>query len=194
MLEQQENAVTLKVTGVCGSLRRNSWNRRLLEAAAIRMPEGSELQIGTIDDIPLYNFDVEKGSGFPQAVVVLSEQIAHSDGLLIATPEYNNSMPGVLKNAIDWLSRPVNGDSHVLRNKPVALMGATPGGFGTQLAQVAWLPVMRTLGTQLWTGGRMPLSNAPSLFDADGQLNDDTTDQRLRRFLQDYMDFLRSTT
>lgn len=183
--------MAIKLTGICGSLRAGSWNRRLLEAAGSRMPDGSELLIGSIDDVPLYNFDIEHGSGFPEAVTILNDQVASCDGLLIATPEYNNSMPGVLKNAIDWLSRPVNGSSHVFRGKPVAIMGATPGGLGTQLAQAAWLPVMRTLGTQLWTAGRLPLSKAPSLFSSDGDLIDDSTDQRLREFLQGYVDFLR---
>ncbi len=93
------------ILGLSGSLRRGSFNTALLRAAAGQMPEGSDLKIGTIEGIPLYNADLEAG-GLPQAVVELKRQIQTCDGLLLATPEYNNSIPGVFKNAVDWASRP----------------------------------------------------------------------------------------
>src|SRR5262245_24276252 len=96
----------ITLVGISGSLRRGSFNTALLRAAAQLMPEGSELKVETIHGIPLYDFDVETADGVPERVKVLKDEIAAADGLLLVTPEYNNSIPGVLKNAIDWLSRP----------------------------------------------------------------------------------------
>src|SRR5690606_13011603 len=101
------------------------------------------------------------------AVATLKEEIAAADGLLVVTPEYNNSIPGVLKNAIDWLSRPAADIARVFGGRPVALIGASPGGFGTLLSQTAWLPVFKTLGAQLWSGGKLMVSRAATVFDAD---------------------------
>src|SRR4026209_3012957 len=114
----------------------------LLRAAADVMPEGVSLDIASINDIPLYNADVEAEQGIPAAVQQLKDRIAAADGLLIVTPEYNNSFTGVLKNAIDWLCRPPADIPHVFRGRPVAIMGATPGQGGTLLSQAAWLPVV----------------------------------------------------
>src|SRR5262249_39693105 len=120
-----------KIIGVSGSLRRGSYNTALLRAAVEGIPSGSELKIESIDGIPLYNGDVEAADGVPVRVSDLKNAIAAADGLLIATPEYNNSIPGVLKNAIDWLSRPPADIKRVFGGKPVAVIGASPGGFGT---------------------------------------------------------------
>src|SRR3954469_1439969 len=95
------------------------------------MPAGAELRIEAIEGIPLYNGDVEAAEGLPARVVELKKKIADADGLLLATPEYNNSIPGVFKNAIDWLSRPASDIPAVFGRKPVAVIGASPGGFGT---------------------------------------------------------------
>src|SRR5262245_54822066 len=100
------SAGTLRLIGIAGSLRRGSYNAALLRAAAERAPAGTEVEIATIAGIPLYNADVEREQGVPEPVVALQQRIASADGLIIATPEYNNSLPGVLKNAIDWLTRP----------------------------------------------------------------------------------------
>src|SRR3546814_2026707 len=105
------------------------------------MPDGARLNIASISGIPLYNADVEEEEGIPQSVADLKEAIAKADGLLLATPEYNNSIPGVFKNAIDWASRPPADIPRVFAAKPVAVIGASPGGFGTILAQDAWLSV-----------------------------------------------------
>src|SRR5437762_4031777 len=157
----------IKVLGISGSLRRGSYNSALLRAAQRLMPEEATLEMASIRGIPLYDGDVES-QGIPSAVSQLKQAIVAADGVLLATPEYNNSMPGVLKNAIDWLSRPASDIQRVFGGKPVALVGASPGGFGTILSQNAWLPVLRTLRTQFSSEGRLLVSRAPSVFAADG--------------------------
>lgn len=179
-----------RIVGLPGSLRRASFNHGLLRAAADLLPAGTTLDIRTLEGIPLYNADDEAASGLPPAVVALKEAIAGADGVLIATPEYNNGIPGVFKNAIDWASRP-NGDiAKVFGNRPFALIGASPGGFGTVLAQDAWLSVLRTLGTALWSGGRLPVSRAGDHFNADGDLVDEAVRQRLKDYLQGFVAFI----
>lgn len=110
----------------------------------------------------------------------------------MVTPEYNNSIPGVAKNAIDWLTRPAADIPRVFRGKPVAIIGASPGGFGTILSQNAWLPVMRTLGAELWSGGRLMVSRAGTVFDADGNIVDGRTDQLLRKLLEGFVAYVKA--
>src|SRR5690349_393211 len=160
--------------GLSGSLRSGSYNTALLHAATRFIPEGATLEVATIRDIPLYDGDTEAEEGIPAPVAALKDRIAAADGLLLATPEYNNSLPGVFKNAIDWLSRPASDIGPLFGGKPVAVLGASPGGFGTILAQDAWLPVLRTLGTRPWFEGRLMVSRAQSVFDAEGNLTDET--------------------
>lgn len=178
------------LVGISGSLRRHSFNSGLLRAAQAGLPPGTRLDIASIADAPLYNADVEAADGIPPAVARLKEAIAGADGLLIATPEYNNGIPGVLKNAIDWASRPPEDIAEVFGGKPVAIVGATPGGFGTVLAQNAMLPVMRTLGTRLWTGGRLMVPGAGKAFDAEGELIDQGVRERLDKFVADFVAFI----
>jgi chromate reductase len=175
------------------SLRQGSFNSALLHAAAQLMPVGAELTIATIRDIPLYNGDVEAAEGIPEPVKALKESIVVADGLLLATPEYNNSIPGVFKNAIDWLSRPPADIKRVFGGKPVALMGASPGGFGTILSQNAWLPVFRTLGAEFWCEGRLLVSRAQGEFDKDGNLSDQKLREQLRGFVEGFVAFTRSS-
>ncbi|MEJ2591986.1 MAG: NAD(P)H-dependent oxidoreductase [Candidatus Thiodiazotropha sp.] len=179
-----------RIIGISGSLRKRSFNTALLRAAAELMPPGSELDIRSIEGIPLYNGDDEAAHGPPAAVTVLKDAIAAGDGLLISTPEYNNAMPGVLKNAIDWLSRPPEDIARVFDARPLALMGATPGGFGTVLSQASWLPVFRTLGTRFWSGGRLMVPGASRVFDEAGVLIDAQLRERLARFLDDFVTFV----
>lgn len=172
-----------EIVGIAGSLRRASINAGLLRAAQASMPPGARLAIHQIRQIPLYDGDLETAQGIPAAVAALKEAIAAADGLLIATPEYNASIPGVLKNAIDWLSRPASDIGRVFGGKPVALIGASPGGLGTALSQTAWLPVLRLLRARLWTGGQFTVPRAGGLFDGDGNLIDPGTREKLGAYL-----------
>jgi NAD(P)H-dependent FMN reductase len=176
-----------RLIGIGGSLRAGSYNLGLLRAAAELMPEGSSLEVHSIRGIPLYDGDEEARSGVPDAVTALKEALAGADGLVLATPEYNNSMPGVLKNAIDWMSRPPADSARVFAGKPVAIMGASPGGFGTILAQEAWLGVLRTLGTRPWFGAKHYVSRAGSLFDGDGNMTDPAAREALRGYLAKFV-------
>src|SRR5438309_8514979 len=175
-----------RIIGISGSLRRGSFNSALLRAAAALMPVGVELKIESIEGIPLYNGDVEASEGIPTRVAELKTAIAEADGLLLATPEYNNSMPGVLKNVIDWLSRPASDIPTVFGGKPVAVMGASQGGFGTILSQNAWLPVLRTLGTKPWFGGRLLVSHAHQVFGDGGEITDVRLTEQIRQFVQGF--------
>lgn len=178
-----------RIVGIAGSLRHHSFNLGLLRAAEILMPVGTSLDVRTVAGIPLYNADDEAALGLPPSVVALKDAIAGADGLILATPEYNNGIPGVFKNTIDWLSRPADDIGRVFGNRPVALIGASPGNFGTVLAQDAWLSVLRTLGTRPWFGGRLLAPRAGGLFDGDGQLIDAATRDRLQAFMAGFVRF-----
>jgi NAD(P)H-dependent FMN reductase len=169
------------IIAIAGSLRRGSYNAALLRAAVELAPAGTEIATASIAGIPLYDGDVEAEQGIPDAVARLKDVIAGAGGLLLATPEYNNSMPGVLKNAIDWLSRPAKDIPRVFGGKPVALIGATPGAGGTRLAQSAWLPVLRTLGTRPWFDKSLYVAGAAQVFDAEGRL----VDEKIRKLLSE---------
>jgi len=181
-----------KLIGLSGSLRQRSFNSSLLTAAVELMPQGAEMTVGSIRNIPLYDGDLEAAQGIPGPVQVLKDAIAAADGLLLVTPEYNNSIPGVFKNAVDWLSRPPADISQVFGGKPVALIGASPGGFGTILSQEAWLPVLRTLGTRPWFGGRLLVSRAATVFDEGGRIVSDATKEQLQQFIDGFVTFVLS--
>ena len=182
----------LTLIGISGSLRRGSYNSALLRTAASMMPPGTELRIESIAEIPLYNGDDEAGTGVPAAAARLKDAIAAADGLLLVTPEYNNSLPGVTKNAVDWLTRPPSDVPRVFRGKPVAIAGASPGGFGTILSQNAWLPVFRTLGADLWSAGRLLVSRAGSVIDANGEVTDATTRENIGKFVKGFVEYVES--
>jgi chromate reductase, NAD(P)H dehydrogenase (quinone) len=176
------------VVGIAGSTRTGSYNAALLRAAAELAPESLAIEIETIAAIPLYSGDLETERGVPESVIALQDRIAAADGLLLVTPEYNNSVPGVLKNAIDWLSRPPAQIPRVFGGKPVALMGATPGPSGTRLAQVAWLPILRTLGARLFPG-HLYVAGAGTVF-GDGTLRDEPMRERVARALEGFAGFI----
>ena len=176
------------IVGISGSLRRGSFNTALLHAAVELAPAGTTIEIASIAEVPLYNGDVEL-AGVPAPVQALKDKVASADGLLIATPEYNNSIPGVVKNTIDWLSRPPSDIPKIFRDKKVAIMGATPGQGGTLLSQAAWLPILRTLGVDPFFGGRLGVSGANKLFDADGKLVDNDVRERLKKFIEGFAAF-----
>jgi chromate reductase len=178
-----------KVLGISGSLRRGSYNAALLRAATKLMPADATLEIASIRGIPLYDGDVE-AQGIPPTVSALKEAIVSADGVLMATPEYNNGIPGVFKNAIDWLSRPPADIRRVFGGRSFAIIGTSPGAFGTVLSQAAWLPVMRTLGTQVWFGGRVAIARAGNVFDESGALKDAAVEEQLKLFLAGYVAFL----
>jgi chromate reductase len=177
------------IIGLCGSLRRGSFNRMLLRAAVEAAPPGTAIAEESIRDIPLYDGDLEEERGIPDAVRRLKDRIADADGLLIVTPEYNHSIPGVLKNAMDWLSRPGDDIPRVFGGRPVAIIGATPGPGGTALAQAAWLPVVRQLGMRPWCEGGLLISDAFTVFDPDGRVADEPTRKRIRRFIHGFTAF-----
>jgi NAD(P)H-dependent FMN reductase len=182
----------IEIAGIAGSLRQGSYNRALLRAAAELMPEGAVMNVLSIDEVPLYNGDAETATGIPATVVTLKNALARAAGLVLATPEYNNGIPGVLKNAIDWMSRPASDIPRVFGRKAVALLGATPGGWGTVFAQTAWLPVLRTLRTQLWTAqGPFYVSGAAKVFDASG-LADAELRERLRKYMGAFVEHVRA--
>ena len=177
------------ILGLSGSLRRGSFNAMLLRAAADMAPAGTTIEIGSIEGIPLYNQDVED-QGIPPAVQALKERVIATDGLLLVTPEYNGSIPGVFKNAIDWLSRPPADIPRVFRERPVGVIGATPGPGGTGLSQIAWLAVLRTLGTAPWFGARVTAAKAKDIFDASGQLTDQTVRGQLQTFVNGFAKYV----
>ena len=179
-----------KLVGLCGSLRSKSFNAMLLDAAIEVAPAGTLIERVSIKDVPLYDGDVEAASGIPAAVSLMKEKIAGGDGLILVTPEYNNSIPGVFKNAVDWASRPPADIGKVFAGRPVAIMGATPGPGGTGLAQAAWLPVLRTLQTLPWFGARMMVSGAGKVFDENGKLTDAKVRGQLETFIKGFSEFV----
>ena len=180
----------INVIGVSGSLRKYSYNAGLLRAAAEAVPEGCAVTIRPIKGIPLYNADIEDTDGIPQEVIDLKNRIADADGLLMVTPENNNSIPGVFKNAIDWLTRPPEDRFRVFSNLPVGLIGATPGQFGTAFSQYAWLPVLRVLGAQVWSGRLLWVSGAMDKFDKTGNLKDERVMKQLSKYMTGFADFV----
>lgn len=179
--------------GISGSLRKASFNTALLHAAIPLAPAGVTFDSATIEGIPLYNADIER-EGVPEPVQRLKDQIAAADGIILFTPEYNNSMPGVFKNAIDWASSSMTGAPNVFAGRAFAIAGTSPGPFGTLLGQNAWLPVLRTLGADLWSGKRLMLPKAGSVFDADGHLTDEDAKARLKAFVEGFASYVRTKT
>jgi len=173
-----------RVLAVAGSLRRGSYNRLLLEAAVDCAPPGTLIRIyEEMASIPLLDQDLELATGGrgPDSVRRFRRQVARADGLLIATPEYNQSIPGVLKNAIDWLSRP--GPEEVLIGKPIAVVGASSGRWGTRLAQAALRQVLFATESLLMPKPALFVREAEDLFNEAGQLVDQPTRYGLETLL-----------
>ncbi len=159
----------MKILGISGSLRADSHNARLLRAAALELPPGAELDVyEDLGTIAPYSEDVDAGWA-PTPVVALRVAIANADALLIATPEYNSSVPGQLKNALDWASRPYSRSA--LRDKPVAVVGASTGIFGAVWAQAELRKVLESAGARVLPG-ELPVGQAHDAFDGDDSLRD----------------------
>jgi chromate reductase, NAD(P)H dehydrogenase (quinone) len=182
------------IIGLAGSLRQGSYNRRLLEASVPLLEPSFRLEIHGLDGIPLYDGDAEARDGLPAAVTALKERIAPAAALLIASPEYNNGIPGPLKNAIDWLSRPVADIPRIFGGRIVGVIGASPGRFGTLSAQQAWLPIFRTLGVVPYFGRLLTVSAANTVFGEDGGIVDGGTRERLRAYVAGFQAFVLERT
>ena len=175
----------IRILGIAGSLRRESYNRAALRAAAQLAPEGAAMEIFELDGIPGFNQDDEQNP--PAKVVELKRRIRQADAILFVTPEYNYSVPGVLKNAIDWASRPY-GDS-AWDGKPAAIMGASIGNIGTARAQYHLRQTMVFLNMFPLNQPEVMIGNAAERFDAQGNLADETTKDYIRKLLQSLIDW-----
>jgi len=159
----------MKILGISGSLREGSHNRRLLEVAATELPDGVGFELYTgLGEIPPYLEEGEDGST-PESVAALRDALCAADAVLLATPEYNGSIPGQLKNALDWASRPFPDNS--LRNKPVAVIGASTGLFGAVWAQAELRKVLATIGAKV-VDAELPVGQADGAFTGEGRLAD----------------------
>ena len=178
----------LHVLGIAGSLRRGSYNRALLRVAQEEAPHGLEITLYDIGSVPFYNADVE-AAGDPEPVRVFKEAIRSASALLIATPEYNHGVPGVLKNALDWASRPHR--TSPLDCKPVAIMGATAGGGSTFQAQAQLREALVYTGSCTLSQPELSLSRASAAFDDAGRLTDAETRAALRELLEAFAEWVR---
>jgi chromate reductase len=169
----------LRILGIAGSLRRQSFNRAALRAAQQLAPQGSEIEIFELDGIPPYNQDEDANP--PERVRLLKERARAADAILFVTPEYNYSIPGVLKNAIDWASRPYGDNAWM--GKPVAVMGATIGGLGTSRAQYHLRQCFVFLNMYPVNQPEVMISNAPQSFDEQGNLKDEKTKELIGKLL-----------
>ena len=178
---------TIRILGIAGSLRRNSYNRAALRGATQLVPEGVSVDVFELDGIPGFNQDDEQDP--PAKVVELKRRIREADAILIVTPEYNYSIPGVLKNAIDWASRPY-GDS-AWNGKPAAIMGASIGMIGTARAQYHLRQMMVFLNMFPINQPEVMIGNATERFNEDGNLTDEKTKEFIRQLLQNLVDWTR---
>jgi chromate reductase, NAD(P)H dehydrogenase (quinone) len=175
--------------GISGSLRAGSYNTALLRAAADLSPPSNRVEVAPIRGIPLYDGDVETVDGIPAQVRELQQRIAAADALLLVSPEYNGGVPGVLKNAMDWLSRGELAIQKTSVGKPVALIGASTGPRGTALAQQAWLQTLRQLGLAPFNHRLLYVGGASKLIQ-DGELTDSAMRERLATYLADFANFI----
>jgi len=173
----------MKIAGICGSLRKGSFNSYLLKAAEHLLPEGMTLTVASIEGIPLYDADLDLplAAERPASVNTFRKALAEADAVLIVSPEYNYSIPGGLKNAIDWASR---GPDSPLLNKPVALMGATMGMLGTVRMQLAFLPVFQFMNMQVVHKPEVLIAQANTKFDEQGNLTDEKAKELIVKKLE----------
>lgn len=180
-MKLDDEQARLRVLGIAGSLREASYNKKLVRAARTLAPEGMEVVPFDLAPLPLFNADVE-AEGDPPAVTAFKEAIRAADALLIATPEYNHGIPGVLKNAVDWASR--GGGASPLREKAVAILGASAGRWGTVRAQEHLRQVLAACGAYVLPRPSVLVGRAGEQFDETGALSDASTRERVRRLLE----------
>ena len=178
----------MRVLGIPGSLRAGSFNRSLLRAAQEAAPAGMEIEAFDLASIPLYNGDVE-ARGDPEPVAAFKEKIRAADALLFVTPEYNYGVPGVLKNAVDWASRPPG--RSVLNGKPAGIMGASQGAGGTARAQLQLRQAFVFTQTIAMLQPEVLVAKAQEKFDAEGRLTDETTRGFVHKFLEAFADWVK---
>ena len=169
----------MKVLGVSGSLRKGSWNTSVLRAAQGLAPAGMAIEIGVIADIPLYNEDV-RAAGLPASVERFRNEIAAADAVLFVSPEYNFSVPGVLKNAIDWASRPPN---QPLNEKPAAILGASGGPLGTARMQYDLRKILSGLNAFVMHKPEVFIGQAGTKIDEQGNITDEVTKDFIQKLL-----------
>ncbi|MGI8726472.1 MAG: NADPH-dependent FMN reductase, partial [Solirubrobacterales bacterium] len=173
------------IVAIPASLRANSNNLKLLRAARELAPRGVELRIERLLDIPPYDGDVEERDGIPDRASELKELLASADGLLISTPEYNRGLPGVAKNAIDWLSRPPDDRDRVFAGLPGAVIGSA-GGSASRVAQESWVTTFRYLKMHTYSGHSLFVARGWEKFDEDGRLTDEGTRDQLTTLVADF--------
>lgn len=178
----------LDIVGLCGSLRTGSLNRMVLKLAGEVMPRDMGLAAVEIRDIPLFDGDIMT-EGFPASVALLRERIRRADGVLIATPEYNFSIPGVLKNTLDWISR---GEDQPFALKPVAILSASPGPLGGARVQYDLRKVMLFMNAQVLTKPEVFIGGAVAKFGASGQCTDDTTREFVRQQMAAFQQWIQA--
>jgi chromate reductase len=178
------------IVGLSGSLRRGSLNTMLLDAAGAKLPDGLRFVRAEWRELPIYDGDVE-AAGAPPAVEALKAEVAAAAALLVVSPEYNHSLPGGLKNAFDWLSRPPTERARLFHGKVVGIVGVTPGPGGTRAAQTAWLPVFRALGLDVYAGHMVFGTNAGQAFGPDRRIVDDALDRALGAFVTGFAEHVR---
>ncbi|NTV94068.1 MAG: NAD(P)H-dependent oxidoreductase [Thiobacillus sp.] len=180
----------LEILGIVGSLRAGSYNRMALQAAQELMPDGATLSLAELHGIPVFNQENEHDP--PAAVVEFKERVLAADGILFGTPEYNYSVPGVLKNAIDWGTRPPG--SNVWQGKPAAIMGASIGNLGSARAQYHLRQILVALNMPVVIQPEVMIANAAQRFDPDGRLSDEPTRQRIASLLDTLLRLIRVTS
>lgn len=170
----------MKVLAISGSIRTQSYNSAAIRAAKALAPEGMEMEIFSLAGIPFMNQDLE-GDNLPESVQTLIDKARWADAILFSTPEYNNMIPGMTKNAFEWLSRSYAVDA--VKGKPLFIMGASDGGFGTARAQFQMLTLGAILGMRVDGAWRLPISMAQDKFDAEGNLHDEDTKAKIANLL-----------
>jgi len=180
----------MNILTISGSLRQASFNTALLRAGQQYMPKDCVVTVASLAGIPFYNADDEAAKGLPEAAQRLKAQIIAADGVLISTPEYNHGMPGVLKNAIDWCTRPPADLAQVFHHRKVGLMGASPGHFGTSFAQTGFLITLYYLRVDLY---RVPfyVFNAHKSIDEKGEIIDETLQASLKQYIEGFVAFVK---